>query len=244
MTFNIIILFLVAFIPGFYIIRKPGFDSKSLHGWLVFAGSYIFSITIVHLIPELYQTSASAQKISMFILLGFFMQIFIDFLTSGVEHGHAHQHLRMSVWGLMLGMSLHALMDGVILVHAESEVTSETQVHGVGLLTGIIAHKIPASIVLITVLGFTITSKKSLITLLLIFSLASPIGLYLGDLVIHQNFLSSESLTYLFAIVSGNFLHISTTIYFESSPQHHFNWKKVIYALAGAILAVGIELLH
>jgi hypothetical protein len=29
------------------------------------------------------------------------------------------------------------------------------------------------------------------------------------------------------ALVSGNFLHISTTIVFESSPEHHFNARKL-----------------
>ncbi len=244
MVAYLIILFLVAFLPGFYIIRKPGFNSKNLHSWLVFAGSYIFSITVVHLIPELFSTSASAQKVSIFILVGFFMQILIDFLTSGVEHGHAHQHLRMSVWGLMIGMTLHAMMDGVILVHPGGEHTSESTFHGMGLLAGIVAHKIPAAIVLVTVLAFTMKSKKALVTLLVVFSAASPFGLFFGDYVMDQSFLASESLVYLFAIVSGNFLHISTTIYFEASPHHHFNWKKFIYALAGAALAVGIELLH
>ena len=244
MVINIFILFLVAFIPGFYIIQKPAFNNKNLHGWLVFAGSYIFSITIVHLIPELFTSGVSAQKVSIFILIGFFMQIFIDFLTSGVEHGHAHQHLRMSIWGLMVGMSLHALMDGVILVHSEGESTADTHFHSLGLLAGIVVHKIPAAIVLVTVLAYSIKAKKTLITLLLIFSIASPIGLFFGDYVINEKFLSTASLTYIFAIVSGNFLHISTTIYFESSPHHHFNWKKVVYALAGAILAIGIELMH
>jgi hypothetical protein len=41
--------------------------------------------------------------------------------------------------------------------------------------------------------------------------------------------------------VSGNFLHISTTIVFESSPEHHFNARKLTVAILGALVAVGVE---
>jgi len=244
MILYLILLFLAAFIPGFVILKRPGYDHKILDCWLIFAGSYIFSITIVHLMPELYQNTERPQWIAMFILLGFFMQILIDFLTSGVEHGHAHPHLRMSVVGLMVGLSMHAIMDGAILVDAGKQVNDNFNFHGIGLLTGIVTHKIPAAVVLMTVLSFSIKNKNTLLALLLIFCLASPIGLLSGSFLYRYDILSSEAMTFVFAIVSGNFLHISTTIYFESSPHHHFNWRKFNYALLGALLAVAIEMLH
>ncbi|MCK5470842.1 MAG: ZIP zinc transporter, partial [Cyclobacteriaceae bacterium] len=111
-----IILFLSAFIPGLIIIKlqKPlKFDLKYL---LVFAGAFIFSITIVHLLPEILTASANPQRIGLFVLVGFFMQIFLDFVTTGVEHGHlhkhSHHHTRISPIMLMLGLCIHALMDG------------------------------------------------------------------------------------------------------------------------------------
>jgi hypothetical protein len=41
--------------------------------------------------------------------------------------------------------------------------------------------------------------------------------------------------------VCGNFLHISTTIVFESSPEHRFNAKKMAVAVFGALVAVAVE---
>lgn len=241
MTFFIIILFLSAFIPGYYIIRKPGYNNKNLHYWLIFAGAYIFSITIVHLIPELYSHTENPKRLAFFILLGFFMQIFVDFMTSGIEHGHAHRHMHIPVITLMIGLTLHAFMDGTILVHGQ---ISGEGFHSYGLLMGIVTHKIPAAIVLITVLSFSITSKTKLFILLLIFSIATPLGLFIMGTLQNKELLNSEISNLVFAVVSGNFLHISTTIYFESSPQHHFSKKKVIYSLLGAILAVLIEVFH
>lgn len=241
--YYILILFLAAFIPGFVIVKlqKPlKFDLKYM---LVFAGAFIFSITIVHLLPELFTASSNPQRIGLFVLVGFFMQIFIDFATSGVEHGHLHvhhHHSRLSPIMLMIGLCMHALMDGSILVHPGNH---ETGQHATGLLTGIVLHKIPAAIALMSVLNTMFTSKKTLFFLLMIFSLASPIGLVLSGMLNTYDLLSHEGFLILFAIVSGNFLHISTTIYFESSPDHAFHKKKIVISLVGAALAIMMEFL-
>jgi zinc transporter ZupT len=241
--YYILILFLAAFIPGFVIVRlqKPlKFDLKYM---LVFAGAFIFSITIVHLLPELFTASVNPQRIGLFVLVGFFMQIFIDFATSGVEHGHVHahhHHSRLSPIMLMIGLCMHALMDGSILVHPGNH---ETGQHATGLLVGIVLHKIPAAIALMSVLNTMFASKKTLLFLLMIFSLASPVGLILSDMLNTYDLLSREGFLILFAIVSGNFLHISTTIYFESSPDHSFHKKKIFISLVGAALAIMMEFL-
>jgi hypothetical protein len=53
--------------------------------------------------------------------------------------------------------------------------------------------------------------------------------------------MSDAALIYLYALVSGNFLHISTTIVFESSPEHRFHAKKLAVAVVGALVAVAVE---
>jgi zinc transporter ZupT len=240
-----IILFLAAFIPGIIILRlqKPlKFNLKYL---LVFAGAFIFSITIVHLLPELLTASANPQLIGLFVLVGFFMQIFLDFITTGVEHGHihhhGHHHSGFSPIMLMVGLCIHALMDGSILVHPGENADGG---HSTGLLIGIVLHKIPAAIALMSILNLSFKNKKTLITLLLIFSLASPAGLIFSEVLNQYSILSREGFLILFAIVSGNFLHISTTIYFESSPDHTFHKKKIFISLIGALLAIMVEFLH
>ena len=241
----IIVLFLAAFIPGVIVIRlqKPlNFDLKYL---LVFAGAFIFSITIVHLLPEIITTSANPRLIGLFVLLGFFMQIFLDFITSGVEHGHLHQHEhhshRFSPIMLMIGLCIHAIMDGSILIHNEDSGHTE---HGTGLLIGIVLHKIPAAIALMSVLNSTIKNRQILIACLIIFSLASPAGMLLSEWLIQTSIVSDQGIAIIFAIVSGNFLHISTTIYFESSPDHSFHKKKIFISLLGALLAIFVEFIH
>ena len=243
--FYSITLFLAAFIPGIIIIRlqKPlKIDLKYL---LVFAGAFIFSITIVHLLPELITASANPQRIGLFVLIGFFMQIFLDFITTGVEHGHLHSHDhhhgKFSPVMLMLGLCIHAMMDGSILVHPGEHGSGE---HSAGLLVGIVLHKIPAAIALMSILSISIKNKKLLLSLLVIFSLASPFGLIFSDIMNTYQIVSEEGFIIIFAIVSGNFLHISTTIYFESSPDHTFHKKKIFISVLGALLAIFVEFLQ
>lgn len=240
-----VVLFFAAFIPGMAIInwQKPlWFDLKYL---LVFAGAFIFSITIVHLLPELLTASEHPQRIGLFVLIGFFMQVFLDFVTTGVEHGHFHQHAhhegRLSPVMLMAGLCIHALMDGSIFVHPGAHGAGE---NSAGLLIGIVLHKVPAAIALMSILSQSFKSKQILLLFLIIFSLASPFGLAFSELLHHNQLVSREGFLIIFAVVSGNFLHISTTIYFESSPEHTFHRKKIFISLLGAILAITIELLQ
>ena len=238
------ILFLAAFIPGSIILVKSGANRPAFKYWLVYAGAFLFSITIVHLIPELFIQAENVLVISIFILLGFFMQIGLDYFTSGVEHGHAHHHQHVSIFTLMLGLMIHALMDGVILVHPGHIEHDHSLDHSWSILVGIVFHKIPAAMVLVTLLLTSVTNKKSVLWYLLLFALSSPLGYLLSYYSSDSGLLGSGFFNILFAIVSGNFLHISTTIYFESSPEHKFDHKKLLYALLGAFTAVGVELMH
>ena len=54
--------------------------------------------------------------------------------------------------------------------------------------------------------------------------------------------LSQEQLSILFDFVSGAFLHISTTIFVESSPGHRFRFNKIAISILAALLAIFTEL--
>ena len=66
-------------------------------------------------------------------------------------------------------------------------------------------------------------------------------GLLLSTYLANHEVITTTGLLYIYALVSGNFLHISTTIVFESSPEHRFNARKMAVAVVGALVAVGVE---
>lgn len=247
MLYSTLILFLVTFLAGLPILRTQKKMGNEVKLTLIFAGAYLFSITITHILPELYTAAGDkAMQIGLYVLVGFFLQQFLEYLTSGVEHGHMHirsgdhQHGSFSSLFVMSGLCLHAFLEGTLLahpstIHAHDDVTA--------LLTGIVIHKIPAAIALMSVVMCHIKNMKTIILYLFIFSISSPIGLILSDYAYEQGVMNQDLVVILFGIVSGNFLYISTTIFFESSPGHHFNAKKLLISLLGVFSAIFIDYL-
>jgi zinc transporter ZupT len=92
-----------------------------------------------------------------------------------------------------------------------------------------------------TVLAAQLHSKTKALPYLVGFSLAAPAGLLISTYLADEQILDENGLFYLYALVSGNFLHISTTIVFESSPDHRFNAQRMAVAIVGALTAVAVE---
>ncbi len=172
MTENILILFLSALIPGLLAFYIRAFNNINYKLILAFAGSYLFSITVVHIMPELFSETDQPEIIGFYVLIGFFLQLFLQYLTSGAEHGHLHdiQHTGTSPVLLVLGLCLHALMEGTLLVHPSS---FHPEQHAPALLFGIVLHKMPAAFVFTTILIHSYQNKLWIIILLIIFALLS-----------------------------------------------------------------------
>jgi len=102
------------------------------------------------------------------------------------------------------------------------------------LLIGIVIHNIPIAIVLGTMLLSKNISKTIFLTSLFVFSISSPLGLFLAT---YQIVPLIENSNILLALVVGIFLHISTTILFETSDSHKFELKKFIIIILGFITA-------
>jgi len=253
MTLKLVVLFLAPLISGLMIFLVPKADNRNFRLLLVFAGSYLFAITVIHILPELYIHSAELQWVGLFVLIGFFLQQLLEYFTSGIEHGHMHTHdhthdhhhhshsqgnQRVSAFVLLIALCIHAFLEGGMLAHPhDGAVIYDLN----AILLGIALHRAPAAFALMTVLASSLGSRAKAIPHLLIFSIAAPVGLLLSTVLTHEEILSGTGLMYLYAIVCGNFLHISTTIVFESSPEHRFNARKMIVAIIGAVVAVAVE---
>lgn len=251
MIFKLCVLFFTPLLSGLLIYLVPKGKSTNFKLLLVFAGSYLFAITVIHILPELYTTHANFQFIGLFVLAGFFLQQILEYFASGIEHGHipshddhehhhghSHDHKKISAWVLLLALCVHAFLEGGML----AQPVSIGPVYDVNaILLGIALHRAPAAFALMTVLTFQLQSRNKAVPYLLGFSVAAPVGLLLSSYLADREILSATGLIYLYALVSGNFLHISTTIVFESSPEHKFNARKMIVAIVGALLAVIVQ---
>lgn len=245
MGLNFLLLFFIALGAGSLVFFAPKFKDKYFKLVLVFAGSYLFSITVLHLLPELFSSGLDGGKIGLFILMGFLLQQILEFLSSGIEHGHIH-HLhgesKSGVITVMLGLFIHAFLEGTLLSH-DTLIGPESVAHVHGsksVLIGIVMHKGPAAFALAAVLSNSLSKKWTLI-LLTIFALASPMGMFSSSFLFENGILQREGIGMLYGLVVGGFLHISTTIFFESSPHHTFHWNKLLVSFLAAGLAIASE---
>jgi len=255
MTLKLSVLLLTPLISGLLIFVVGNFRLANFKLLLVFAGAYLFGITVVHILPELYREYQEVELIGLFVLMGFFLQQVLEYFSSGVEHGHVHtphqhhdhegehhhrhhHHGSQSAIVLLVALCVHAFLEGGMLAESPS---GGSRYDMNAILLGIALHRAPAAFALMTVLVAQLHSKTKALPHLVIFSLAAPAGLLLSTYFVSTEVLSNEGLVFLYALVSGNFLHISTTIVFESSPEHRFNGKKLTVAIIGALAAVMVE---
>lgn len=221
---------------GFYVKKN---NKRVLSLVLAFSGAYLLGITVLHLMPGVFYSSD--VMMGGYVLGGFFIQLFLEQLSGGVEHGHLHAQKEANssfALSIMIGLCLHAFLEGMPLSSYESlHIHSHGHTHGHNhLLYGIILHKAPAAFALVVLLLMSDFSKKIVALCLVIFAMMSPVG---GLLAENLN-LSIEMQKALVAVVIGSFLHISTTIIFEADGGSH---KISRLKLGAIILGMGIAFL-
>ncbi len=229
-VWKVVVLFASAFLGGVVMLFSKKTNAQRLKLILSFSGAYLFAITVLHLMPEVYRYADAS--IGLFVIGGFLFQVILEQFSEGIEHGHIHVHSKKQhafPLGVMLSLCIHAFLEGMPLAKDYQK----------ELVFGIALHHIPAAFALVLVLNQHHISKRNIIVLMAVFAAMSPLGYYfslrlsngsVGDL---QNYFGS-----IMGVVIGMFLHISTTILFESSVDHRFNLKKMVAVLLGLGVAV------
>ena len=226
---------------------KPS-DPNKLKLLIAFSGAYLLSITALHLLPEVFTGDDRGAYFGSFVLVGFFIQVMLEYLSGGIEHGHAHTHRSAGLpVGLMIGLCLHAFLEGMPLgggdaghSHHGHSHHGHSHSHGLEpLLLGIVLHKYPVAMVFLAMLLNSGLAKAKAFGLLAVFAAMAPLGTLLSGVEMVGQY-NRESL----AIVIGIFLHVSTTILFESSEGHRFNAYKMMAIAAGLALSAAGMLLN
>ena len=188
---------------------------------LAFSGAFLLSVTLFHLLPEVF--TVPSKVMGLYIMSGILLQIVLDFFSKGAEHGHVHIHsdARSFPWLLFISLSIHALLEGFPVMNNQS------------MLIGVIIHKIPIAIILVLFFNKANYHKVTIIIFLLLFGLMTPLGSLLSSelevLRVYEIRIN--------AVAIGVFLHVSTTILFESSKDHKFNLAKLLSIILGVVIA-------
>lgn len=213
-----ILAVLIGFGISYFLHRK----STTINLLLAFSGSFLLSVTVLEFLPDIYNSGVSS--VGVFILGGILLQIILEYLSGGAEHGHFHlsKEKESFPFVLFISLSIHAFLEGIPL-HGNEH-----------LLYAVIVHKVPIAIIIASFLFNTNLSKFKIISFLVLFALMTPLGSFVQN---NTSLLDGISI-YLDAIVIGIFLHVSTTILFESSKDHKFNIYKFGIIVLGIALAL------
>ena len=236
MNWNYLILILAATVAGGLIPMTIKRVSANFSIYLLaFTGAFLFGVVIMHLLPEVYHELG--HQAGIYIVLGFFLQVFLQQLSHGMEHGHTHlpqeHHHHIAVTPLLLGLSIHAFMEGIPLGFKYDDQSALPS-----LMAGVAAHKIPEALTLMTVMIRAHKKRSELWSILVCFALVTPIAAVLAGWMGNRFEVVQHYLLYVVALVVGAFLHISTTIFYESGTKHHeLSRKKVLAIAIGLLLA-------
>jgi zinc transporter ZupT len=237
-----VLLFLPAFAVGVLVLKRP-MGKRSLGFMLAFSGSFLLSITITHLLPEVFH--GHQHWLGAVVLAGFFVQILFDVFSGGVDHGHhemAHGHhhhnhhhghshggpVSLSLWGVLPAVYLHGLVEGVPLFYIQRVDHP--------IVLAIAFHSIPVIAVFANVLKNRGLRFSIRLFLLGIFAAMPVLGMALGGILSADN----QSVWRLVfpALAAGVFLNMATTILLESGHEHQYKWRRLLFIFAG--LALGL----
>ena len=220
----IVIALILSVLLGVFLGKYFGGQQKFAKNLLVMSAGFLITICINEVFPEIY--GSGEHNVGIFVIAGVLLQMLLESLTKGFEHGHFHHHheeKNILPIALMVGMFIHAFLEGIPLANIK-ETTSP-------YLLGIVFHNLPISFILGTFLLGKNINKFSWFIIAL-FALASPMGMFFGD------YFDENLQPYFLAIVGGIFLHISSVIIFESNKNHKMDWQKIFLVAAGVGLAL------
>lgn len=204
-------------------------NKKKIKLLLAFSGSFLLSLTVLHLLPDIYYAQGHGDhnnnSIGIFIMLGILLQIILEYFSKGAEHGHVHIHHNEEMdkmpWLLFISLCIHALLEGFPLSHHHH------------LAWGIAIHHFPIAIILTTFFINAKLNKKVIFLFMITFASMTPLGTILSEYLLFLEHYYTE----ISAIVVGILFHISSTIIFESNEGHKFNIAKLSFITFGILYA-------
>ena len=210
------------------------FTEETMRSITVFGGAFLLGVCCLELLPEVAETFSSHRERMGYlpfvaILMGFLVQQVLDGLSAHAEHGHTEEGFTLG--GLMLGLCLHAFLEGMPLVW-ESQVNQ-------GLLWGIVVHNIPVAILMVGLMASRGYRIGQVLALLALFGIMSPLGSLCCRFVIQPDTAWQGVVT---GLVVGVLLHVSSSILFDHK-RNRFSWLSVVLSVA-AFVAAALICLH
>lgn len=243
-----LVLFFACILSGcfVFVLKK---HEKILSYIGVFGGAFLLAVCFVHLLPEAiglqgeihscahhsheHNHSHSFLSVGLFVLIGFILQLVLELLSNGAEHGHLHDENHccekkslVSALMILLGVSIHAFLEGFALV-VNGQINHS-------LLIGVVLHNIPISMLVVNAFMLAGVSKIKSFGYLSVFAIMGVLGSVLS---IYFDFLH-HYMGYVIGFVVGILLHVSISTLFDSKESHKYNFVRFVVVIIAFALAI------
>jgi len=187
---------------------------------LSLAAGALLATAFLHLLPEAFSSGASPSHLFLTLLVGlifFFLLDKAELWHHGHEHGHGHDHshahehshghdhdadLKVGGWSVLLGDSVHAFGDGIMVAGA---FMADVNL-GYAASVAVLAHEIPHHMGDLTVLASSSGVKHQALLKLSLSGLVTTVGGVLAYGLLEGR---ETWVPYLLSIASSSYLYVA-----------------------------------
>lgn len=223
-----LVIFFITFLSALFPLI---WEKKSikLDPLLSFCSGVLIATAFLSMLPA--AVKINPESAGLYILVGFLLLYVMEkflMVHPCQEHSCVSHTVGISAF---IGLSLHCILTGFALglaIHSAETIQILTP-----FLTAIIAHKIPESFSLSTLLIRSKMKTTTVVMFLLCYCLMTPIGLYFSKL--SMDLTISTPLYVLFSVSTGTFIYIASS---DILPQLHNHGRFKYFHLFLFILGV------
>lgn len=204
------------------IFGKPG--ERLFSFFLGSAGGIMMAVVILDLLP-----SAICEGNILMVVLGCFLgllaMLILDLILSQIysfsekEYNRSRQLLKMG-YLIAIGISLHDLPEGMAIAVGYSS----TEKLGLLIALAIGLHNIPEGMAIAAPLKMGGMRSRKIIFLTILISIFTPLGSFLGYLLVN---VSRHFIALLLALAAGAMTYIVSSELIPESTKHHPNYARL-----------------
>lgn len=199
-----------------------------LHMLISLSAGIILGVLFFRLLPVTAHTTAHFYTAA---LIGFVLMLTLEKFV--FIHPHEAEELAGRRSGLVayIGISFHSLLDGLAL--GTSNLAPQ---FAPAVLFAILAHKVPDSFSLTSILTFFGYSRRRALWMLVLFSLLTPVGGWIALLALRG--MAESQLGWVLGLASGTFLFIATSDLLPHAHEHHERRYRNLAAVVAGIVVI------
>lgn len=241
------VTFAAAFIAGVVPLWRKVADQQNLLTWLTgLAAGVLLASALLVAIPEGFDIAKEGDfeplLIGGAVLAGFLAMLLLEALGFGHdiheehhdhehEHGHDHVHHPTNADSVVIGLSAHALTDGLAIGAA---ISTGSLVLTLSVFIAVLAHKVPAAFSVGVFSMHERRDRNRAVRDVFLFSLATPITILLTAYLLGDVDAHLLGLAILFA--GGTFLYVATVDVLPDVHNSETGRQALVQVLIGAAM--------